>query len=210
MLEENQMYRISLDDYTYPRYMPTLNHYFGTREQMLVLATSMSSNESVRERYAETIEGIDRYELDHDLTHTMAGKELTVLNPVEEVCSQKFYVDAPEWYYPGFSGAVCLVKAKRALVDLALFQEKNSLHLALKASFEGLRIAVPGMGWQHRSTWVKGFPGMVIYNGDVISMRMYIEDREYKLNEQDKALRYMENWEDYNLALACADILGEI
>lgn len=209
-MNENQIYQVCLEDYALPRYAANYNCYYGTMADMDTLVAALQGNNETKIRYAQTISALKGYRLDSNLTHNVAGIELPILKPVEQVCCKSFQLEEQQWIYSCVSGGCCGVKAKAVTLDQVLYREGNDLFRCVKASFEELQVSVPGLGWYRPGSWVKGFPGMIRKSENRLSMTMYLQMQSYTLAQQSVATADTTEWHSDDLEEACRDIIGEI
>ena len=210
MMNKEKMYEIVLEDYSFPRHASALKSYYGTIEDMINLMVRLADNDWTRTRYQETIDAAEYYDLDDQITHTVAGQVLPVLTPVQEVCRFETHLSNQRWDYVAFSGAVYPCWAFEVDVCQSLIRTESGYERCLKATISGLSICHHGTGWTTPGSQIKGFPGIVTCDGDEHhTMNLFVSQYHYEFDELAMATADVVDVSRINLTAIMADILAE-
>lgn len=188
-MNDKQLYEICLEDYRYPRYASAIKSYYGTMDDMVNLMVRLADNDWTRTRYRETIDAAEYYDLDNEITHTVAGQTLPILTPVQEVCRFGTKINDQLWNYTVFSGAVFPCYAIEADVCQILIRTETGYERCLRAEISGLSICAHGTGWTNPNSLIKGFPGMVTWDGERHVLNLFVSQAHYELDEFATASR---------------------
>ena len=202
MIQDETYYRIDLEDYSLPRFLPKPKIYVGTMGEIVELMAHLSGDSHTALRYGRTIEGVDRYGLEPEATHMVAGCELPVLRPVEVLLRRSSTVHNAQWLR---------AKASQLEVEQILVCDGKQLIRCGKFRFQKLRICQPGMGWfrMHGPSF-RGFPGMMLQEEELVWSRLFSEMERYEEAESMQAIKDTNCLSEYDCELLCDDILGEI
>ena len=210
MLNREEIYEICLEDYTKPRYTSAIQTYYGTEDEIRDLMERLrNSTNGAAVRYSETIEAVEYYDLDNELTHTVAGQTLPILKPVEEVCRIETQINNQYWNYQTYEGAIIRCYASRVDVSQCLIATDSGYERCVKASFTGLGVHHHGIGWVNPCNHFKGFPGMVIFDGERATATLFASQMHYDPEELDAAMADTMDVTKIRPSVAVADILGE-
>lgn len=211
MYNDETVYRIDLEDYAYPRFAGRVKAYFGTKEEIMELMSSLSANAHSAMRYAQTIEAVDRYDLDSEMTHVVAGQERPVLTPVQVLIDKTQCYENTQWLHNGCSGAKIAAKAERLEVRQLLLRCGDQVIRCGKFRFQGLHVCMPGFGWVQPGKNLRGFPGVMEYcEPDLHRSTLFSEMEVY---EEDKMLQGIvdtKRLREWDYEILCDDILGEV
>lgn len=211
MLNDQQMYCIHLEDYSYPRYAAVTRRYFGTMDDIKNLMERLSCYDGAQIRYKEMIDGINSYSVNKNVTHMVVGKEFQLLTPMSERCRQEFQLKNQEWTFKGFHETIYPMKASRVDVCQTLLEGENEICRCLKATFYDLCYCMHNGGWLFPDDYISGFPGMITYSGNnKHEMNLYACQQSYDLQDYDQAMKDMMNPSCINLSDVCVDLLGEV
>ena len=129
MLNREEIFEICLEDYTQPRYKSAIRTYYGTEAEIHGLMDRLaSSTTGAAVRYNETIEAVDYYGLDDEITHTVAGQTLPVLKPVEEICRFEAQLSEKYWNYTTHDGVTIPCYASKLDICQCLIGQIQSHH----------------------------------------------------------------------------------
>lgn len=73
----------------------------------------------------------------------------------------------------------------------------------------GLSICHHGTGWTTPSNVIKGFPGVVIWDGEHHCLNLFVSQAHYEFNELDMATTDVVDMSTIDLSAIMADILAE-
>lgn len=206
-----EIYCLTLEDYSFPRYSNVVRNYYGTMEDVNEVISELDSNEWTHTRYWETIHAFDCFEDDPDVGHTAAGSPCRFLDPLTLLATRETVLHQQRWTYTGYSGAVYPMYAECVRVKQVLLQENGGLiYRCIKATFEGLSICAHGVGWYIQGGRYNGFPGMFQYEDDTHAMQMYVEEACYEAADWYTAVCDLHDGNKIDLKAACRDILGQV
>lgn len=210
MINQNQFYKMYLEDYRNPRMYRETRAYYGKLEDFLGLAARLSEKKEAAICYADTIEAMESYYLDQNITHWMAGRMYPLLTPVDEICRYDTILENQKWEYHAISGAVCALRAKRVRVSQILIQTEDGFERCIKANFTGLEVCIPGMGWYCPNVAIRGFPGVVTWDENVHTVHLFSTQCRYRFEEREQALKDITDIGKIRLEAAVGDIFGEV
>lgn len=209
-MNENAIFEICLEDYTQPRYKSEIRPYYGTENEIHALMGHLrNSTTGAAVRYNETIEAVEFYGLDNDVTHTVAGQTLPVLKPVEEIVRVSTQLRERHWKYTTHDGSVFPCYASKIDVCHSLIHTDTGFERCLRVTFYNLSVSLPRFGWVSYRHNFKGFPSMVVTDGDMVSLALFASQAHYEIDEQDMAMADTMDTSKIDLSVAVADILGE-
>lgn len=210
MLNREEIFEICLEDYTQPRYKSAIRTYYGTEDEIHNLMDRLANSATgAAVRYAETIEAVEYYDLDNEITHTVAGQTLPVLKPVEEICRCKNKITNQYWNYYTYEGSVVRCYASEIDVYQSLIATASGYERCVKASFAGLCVYHHGVGWVNPCNHFKGFPGMVTFDGERATAALFASQMHYEPDELDDAMADVMDVTKIRPSVAAGDILGE-
>ena len=209
MTNREQIYEICLEDYTQPRYKSDIRSYYGTQDDMIGLSDRLKTIEGANIRYEETIESVEYYDVNHDAIHAVAGQVMPVLKPVAEVVRISAHLEGQCWKYTTHDGAVFPCYASQIDACQSLISTDTGYERCLKVTFHNLAISFPGAGWVSFRRNFKGFPGMVVTDGDKVSLALFVSQAHYEPDEYDVAAADAMDFGKIDLSVAVGDILGE-
>lgn len=204
------IYRIDLEDYSWPRFASRTKAYLGNREEIMELMSHLSADPYCSIRYAETIEAVDRYDLEPEATHFVAGQERQVLTVVEPLVHEILVYDNADWLHNCDSQAKIRARADRMTVEQVLVLSGEQLIRCGKFNFEGLQICLPGVGWICPNSVMRGFPGVMECTPDGFRSKLYSELEVYPESELCRAIQNTRGFQKLNYDLLLDDILGEL
>lgn len=209
MFNREEICEIRLEDYTQPRYMSAIRPYYGTKDAINDLMDRLKSIDGANVRYEETINAVDFYELDENTVHVVAGQALPVLKPVNEMIRVSAQLGSRYWNYIACNGYVYPCYASKIDACQSLICTDSGYERCLKVTLYDLAISFPGVGWVSYRNNFKGFPGMVVSDGDKVSLALFASQEHYEPGEGDSAKADVLDFEKIDLSVAVADILGE-
>lgn len=213
MTEDKNMYCIYLEDYSQPCYMPGGKRYFGTREDISKLMFALSANECLRERYSEMIEAFDRYDLDPEQVHNVAGREYPILVPAQELSRWEFSLKEHKWICWGrdefWLGNAYPMTADGVEVSRVLFRCEDQLFRCVRLGLKEFGIRVPGDGWCGVNNLEKrGFPRMYQLEDEWYRQKLYSIEKTYTMDQKEEAMADMGRLDQLNLDEVCKELLG--
>jgi len=204
-----QMYRIYLEDYSLPRSISAVKPYYGTMNDIINLMVELSDNPGTNMRYKESIEAVEYYDLNNDVTHVMAGQVLRVLMPVQEVRRFETQLEDLSWRYTSTEGIEYPCWASRADICRVLLKTDTGYDLCLKAKLEGVTTCLQNIGWINLNGIIKGFPGTVHWDGTYYTMNLFVLQKHFNFDEIEMATADMVNMNHIDLSVIMEDIIAE-
>lgn len=209
MTKKNQIFELNLEDYSMPRYMSIIKPYYGTMSEIIDMMIRLEDNEHTATRYKETLDAADYYDLDNELTHTVAGQTLPIFTPVKELSSLETTRHSVSWEYKTLNGTLYPCKAAEIALRQSLIQTPTGYEVCLRANIIGLQICYPGIGWILPNYAIKGFPGMVTFADNIHSMSLAVSQAHYEFCEYEWAMAEAMDPNAADLSRLVADILAE-
>lgn len=205
----NAIFEIKLEDYCRPRYESAIRSYYGTGEDINDLMERLKNIAGASDRYQETIMATEYYDFDEDITHTIAGKELQLLKQVQEICRYQTSFMDHYWDYFTNEGTVFHCYAAKVDACQVLICTDSGYERCIRASFSNLCVHHHGVGWINPCDHMKGFPGMVTWDGEHHNLSLFISQAHYEPNEFNEAITDTVSDERIDLSAAVSDILAE-
>ena len=209
MIKKDQIFQLKLEDYSRPRYMSALKSYYGTMDDLIAFMIRLEDNPNTCTRYKDTLHAAEFFDLDNEVDHTIAGQTLPVFVPVKELSAIETVLHDPSWVYTTYSGAQYPCKASQIELRQTLIQTDTCFERSVQAGITGLQVCYPCIGWVCPNGNVKGFPGMITYDGNTYSMALAAAQAHYDFEEYDWAMRDAMNVSTVDLGFLVADILAE-
>lgn len=209
MKDNKNIYQIKLEDYCRPRYSSAIKGYYGTMEELIEFVLRLEDNEHASSRYHETIDAMEFYDLDNEVTHTMAGQTLPVLTPAQEVCRFETTLDNQYFNYQTASGAMYPCYISGADVCQTLICTAGGYERCIKASISNLRICNHGVGWMCANNLIKGFPGVITWDGEHHILTLAVSQEHYEFDELDIAMEDVVDRSKIDLSFVIADVVAE-
>lgn len=204
-----EIYEIKLEDYAFPRYASAVKPYFGTMDDIINLMAHLADNDWTRTRYQETIDAAEYYDLDLEITHTVAGQAFPILTPVEEIARFETQLTNRSWYYTAYNGTVYPCWAERLDICQTLIRTGDGYRRCLRATVSGLSVCHHAIGWANPSGVIKGFPGAVSWDGEHHTMNLSVPLAHYDFDDQNQAFADVVDVNAIDLSAIMADILAE-
>lgn len=204
-----EVFEIQLEDYRFPRYASTVRSYYGTMDDIINLMVRLSDSDWTRTRYQETIDAAEYYDLDPEITHTVAGQVMPILTPVEEVTRFETQLTNRSWYYTAYNGVVYPCWAEKLNICQTLIRTGDGYSRCLRASVSGLSVCHHSIGWANPSDVIRGFPGAVTWDGSIHTMNLSVALAHYPFEEENQAFADVVDVETIDFAAIVADILAE-
>ncbi|MBO5785421.1 MAG: hypothetical protein J6R05_05070 [Bacteroidaceae bacterium] len=209
MIKKDQIFELKLEDYSYPRRMSAVKSYYGTMDEIIELMIRMEDDPHVCARYKETLDAAEFYDLDNEVTHTVAGQTLPVFTPVREISCLETSFPYKEWTYKGYNGALYPCYATNVDVRQSLIQTATGYELCIQANITDLRVCYTGVGWVCPNVVMKGFPGMVTYGDNTHRMALATSQKHYDFDELELAMADAMNPNSIHWPCLVVDILAE-
>lgn len=209
MFKKDHLFAITLEDYACPRYLPVTKSYYGSMDEMVDFMIRLEDNPATGARYKETLDAAEYYDLDNDMTHTVAGQTLPIFVPVVEVSRLETTRQDVRWEYKTYGGTVYPCYASKIEMRQSLIETPSGYELCVQANIIGLQVCYHGVGWLCPNGTIKGFPGMVTFGDNTHKMALAVSQYHYEFNEYDLAMADATNPYSVNLACLVADILAE-
>lgn len=209
MIAKEQIFELKLEDYSKPRYMSAIKSYYGTMAEIDALMDRLSKDPTCSTRYRETVEAVEYYDLDDELTHTVAGQILPILTPVREISRAEAHLDSYSWDYAAFDGTIYPCRYDTVKAVQSVIETETGYAHCVRADIFGLQIHYPSIGWVNITTPVHGFPKMVTYANGVHSMSLAVSQEHYNPDELQNAMSMIIYPFNVDPSLLVADILGE-
>lgn len=209
-MDKNQFYKIDLEDYRFPRTASRLRSYYGTMEDLWDLGCRLTECKSTARLYADTIDALECYPQDQNVSHWIAGHHVKIMTPVEDICRYDIILKDQRWDYHFYNDGVCGVRAKEVKVSQILFRTEDGFERCIRAAFTGLQACIPRMGWYYNESSIKGFPGMVTWKNNVHTVLLFTSQQIYSPDEQQQAMADMTDPGKIRLCEAVGDIFGEV
>ena len=179
-------------------------------DDIINLMVRLADDDGTRIRYQETIDAAEYYDLDPEITHTVAGQVMPILTPVQEICRFESHLPNQRWDYVVYDGGVYPCWATDVDVCQTLIQTESGYERCLKARISGLSICHHGTGWTTRGSLMKGFPGIVTCeNGNVHTLNLFVSQEHYAPDQLAWATAEVVDMNRVDLNMVMADIIAE-
>ena len=208
MYTKDTLFQLKLEDYAAPRYASVIKSYYGSMEEMIDMMTRLEDNTQACTRYQETLDAAEYYDLDDQATHTVAGKTLPIFTPVTIVSRHETTLEKTYWYYVAPNQRVFPCYATQIDLRQTLVETSTGYDRCVQANISDLCVCFQNTGWALPPV-IKGFPGMVVRDGDTFRMSLSVFQAHYEFDELDRALKETADCAYTDLANLVADIIGE-
>ena len=208
MYTKDALFQIKLEDYAAPRYASVIKSYYGSMEEMIDMLTRLEDNTQACTRYQETLDAAEYYDLDDQATHTVAGKTLPIFTPATIVSRHETTLEKTYWYYVTPNQRFFPCYATQIDLRQTLVETSTGYDRCVQATISDLCVCFQNTGWALPPV-IKGFPGMVIRDGDTFRMSLSVFQAHYEFDELDRALKETADCAYTDLANLVADIIGE-
>lgn len=209
MFTKEAIYELKLEDYSTPRYMPAIKSYYGPMSDIIEFMNRLDDDPNTSSRYKDTLDAAEFYDLDNEVTHTVAGQTLSVFTPVNEISRLETTQENAEWTYKAFNGTIYPCKASNIIVRQSLVQSESGYELCVQANIIGLQVCYPCIGWICPNGAIKGFPGMVTFSDNSHCMALSVSQAHYDYEEYELAMVAAMDPHSVDLSILIADIIGE-
>lgn len=210
MFNNKKFYRIRLEDYSQPRHTDAVRSYYGEMDDMIAFANGLDTNPGTSKRYHQIIDGIEFYDLDLDITHTVAGHEYRLLDPVVPLAYHELYLENQRWVNENSNGILYPMSADIVWVARMLFRhEDGTIVLCMGAIFENLRIGYQNSGWCKVPDKADGFPGTVTCSDGRHYLNFFVEEASYSPDDMGRATEDLLDQSTIDLSIAGKEILGQ-
>ena len=209
MITNDRLFELKLEDYSRPRYLPAIKSYFGTMEEIIQMMLRMERNPKVATRYKETLEAAEYYDLDNDVTHTVAGQTVPILTPAKELSRLETSIHKKTWTYKTDDGNLYPCYASQIDVRQSLIQTEKGYEHCIQANITDLEVCYPVVGWTWVDLNIKGFPGMVTLRDRTHQMGLATTQRHYDFDQLEAAIKDATNPNTIDFNFLVADILAE-
>ena len=192
MTEKNDpMYLIQLEDYSKERFSSALRTYAGSRQDLMDFAQHLANNPDTAVRYHETIEGIDLYDLNPGLIHTMAGQEIPVMTPAIELARRHLDIGPRNWFHELENASEYYLYCTDCQMDCLLLETPREILEFARLDMTDVAAVVLDL---EISDWDCDdcFPGVCTQDGLVKHMRLYTQINRYPLTTKELRLKDFE------------------
>lgn len=182
----DQMYKLSLDDYSAASFTSFDKDYFGTINMIQDFIFSIQNDEKISEDYKSLINTFDKYKQNKNITHSIAYKEIPFLIPVDTIATMTSSFENHKWEHINTWGYPYNMKADKIYnTHIWLSYEKTFIR-CIKSSFTNLAYehlngvyASPGMIW--------GFPHQIEEKNTETYSRLFVIEKTF--NNKDELLK---------------------
>ena len=209
MITNERLFELKLEDYSRPRYLPAIKSYYGTMEEIIQLMIRMDNNPKVAMRYKETLEAAEYYDLDNEVTHTVAGQTVPVFTSVLEYSLLETSLRDKRWVYQTEDGNLYPCYAPRVDVRQSLIQTEKGYEYCVRANITELQVCYPVVGWSLVDLNIKGFPGMITLCDRTHQMTLATTQKHYDFKQLEAAMKDATNPDTIDFSLLVADSLAE-
>lgn len=211
-MNDKQFYRTYLEDYSFPRHASVVKPYYGTEEDIFNFIHNLASDDWTAKRYKEIIDAACAYDTDDDpfdTVATIAGQVHPVMTPVQEIGRFETNLTNQSWIYTNYHGEVFPCRATSVDVCQVLLQTDNGYDRCMKVKLTGFTVCYHSIGWVELTYAMKGFPGIITYDGKHHTMNLLVCLDRYTFDELATAASDLVDTSRIDLAAITGDILAE-
>lgn len=209
-MNNRQLYKIYLEDYSFPRHASFVKAYYGTQDDIVNLITQLADNNWTNTRYKETIEAAYSYDTEKESPfHTVAGQVFPFLTPVQEVCRFETQLTDQRWKYTAYGDKLYPCWASVVDVCQNLIRAEDGYERCVKACISNLHVCYHNSGWTLPNSTIKGFPGIVTWDGECHTLNLFVSLAHYDLDDLATATADVSDTSLIDLSAITADILAE-
>lgn len=172
-----QFYKMQLEDYSIPEFLPCPKTYYGTLEQIEAVIKQLAANPATATKYASTIQAFDDFKNGNvEAVHTIMGQTMRLLTPVTCIHETGILEQDVQWY---FSNGVYSHRVHADFVDLhqVLLVDGDLFVRVVRPCYEGIRYEDPYEGWTSMPACHYGFPGIYATAPGWHYMRLYVVEQ---------------------------------
>ena len=204
----DQMYKLSLDDYSAASFTSFDKDYFGTINMIQDFILSIQNDEKISEDYKSLINTFDEYKQNKNITHSIAYKEVPFLIPVDTIATMTSSFENHKWEHINTWGYPYNMKADE-IHSIHMWLSYNETFVrCIKATFHNLTYehlngtySPPGMLW--------GFPHQIeTKNNETYNQLFVIEKTFNNKNDAIKDFHDFRTNQDIILTQIINDIFG--
>ena len=95
-----QFYKMQLEDYSIPEFLPCPKSYFGTLPQIEALVNQLAADPATATKYASTIQAFADFKNGNmKAVHTIMGQTMRLLTPVTCIHETVILEQDVQWYF---------------------------------------------------------------------------------------------------------------
>ena len=173
----DQFFKMQLEDYSIPEFLPCPKTYYGTLEQIEAVINQLAADPATATKYASTIQAFADFKNGNaESVHTIMGQTMRLLTPVTCIHETVILEQDVQWY---FSNGVYSHRVHADFVDLhqALLVDGDLFIRVVKPCYEGIRYEDPYEGWISMPACHYGFPGIYTTAPGWHYMRLYVTEQ---------------------------------
>ena len=192
---------MNIDDYTMPGFCSGDKPIIGTMNDFENLAKErhQANNQT------DILELLDQYKKNHLLEHEVAYRKDRLLRGIHFIDIRHIDKENHTWRHFNVWDCPYDLFARNIEVERVVFRRYNTIYIASKIKFNGLKIASPGHELVVDHTW--GYPGIYSFDGDAMKTNVYLVEKTFHKMEFNKAMQYFNG--DIELKPAIDEILGD-
>ena len=217
-MEKEQLYGVTLRDYSLPRYVEAVKLHLGTRKDFLDLADRLEGFDELNPYFRDLRNGILTYPNNPDARLTVGGTQYPVMIPMTEICRREVTLTDHMWIHkPQYSRNAYLMKAKSIWLTYILAEYEGRLFRAYKASFDCLAASMAGIGWICPGNDLRSFPGMSHYEhygnteSEMTHFKLYVVEKAFPVGTNvEDAVNSMPGMLDVDLSAIVSATTGTL
>lgn len=209
MYHNTKLYGIFLEDYYLPRAEADWKVYIGSEQEIETFLEHLKEHKKAAKLYDGYIKQLEA-PVDPRDRCMVAGHDLELRHPVEELHFQRSRDSEAEWEYATSGGDSYSMYADQVDIAQLLVKWNDDCYCrCAKIVFQNLMIRMRGVGWVELKEEPKGFPGVCYRDDWGYHASMYTVQQVYRADQLEQAIRDMADADKLYYALACRDILGD-
>ena len=192
---------MNIDDYSMPGFCSGDKPIIGTMNDFENLAKERQQANN----QTDILELLDQYKKNHLLEHEVAYRKDRLLRGIHFIDIRHIDKENHTWRHFNIWDCPYDLFARNIEVERVVFRRYNTIYIASKIKFNGLKIASPGHELVVDHTW--GYHGIYSFDGDAMKTNIYLVEKTFHKMEFNKAMQYFN--EDIELKPAIDEILGD-
>lgn len=190
----NQNYfRLELDDYAMPSFTSFGKYYFGTLEDIATFIQAYEKREETRDRPSELVSGFHAYMAgDHSVKHNVAYHQVPLLVPAKLLHEEVVTQEELQWTHFNIWQWPIGMRCSKVISKHVWIKSAGEYFRSLTATFTNLQWEGAAGEWHDANGGFWGFPEMLAVQSPIIASRLAVPEKVFKTAEEAEA-----DWIDF-------------
>lgn len=184
MDNNQQYYKLVLDDYATPSFISWYKDFFGTLDEISELMEALKADSRTRESHQQTIDAFESFlNGNTEAEHMVAYNRHRLLTPVEIIKSSDTFLQPVIWDHSNVWKCIYRMKTDAVNVQRAIFKADGSYVIGIRTQFRNLYFQSPDLDppdkWDRLDGGFWGFPKLFDISGGILRYRLYTAMNRY-------------------------------